>query len=468
MTPKILLVKPKNDVVNIMPPLGLGYLSAALKKTGFGAEIFDCNLLNLDIPALADKIRAENIKYVGVTVCSNEHNWLKNFCKVFENEPDVKIIVGGPHPTGLKARLFSLIPRIDFIVYSEGEFALPALIKSLEDRNASHSHIPNLIWKKDGGFTENPLQLPPDLDELGMPDWEQISPVKYQAFSPHGGFSMETPVAQLMTTRGCPYACEYCAGYLVNGTKIRKRAAGSIVAEIEYLIAAFGVKEIHIEDDNFTFEKAHVLALCDKLKERGIKLKFGLPNGIRLDRLDDEILSRLHECGFYFFSLGIESGSERILKRMHKALTVEKIRSGLKLIRKHPFQVKGFFMMAYPTETIADINETIKLSTSLDLDQAFFSIFIPIPGTKEFAQLEKAGKIDISTCDWENFYSGKNTNPPFVPDSLSADDLRKASSRAFKAFYFRPRTFFNMIRRIHSLRELKILARLGLSLFFPK
>ena len=145
---------------------------------------------------------------------------------------------------------------------------------------------------------------------------------------------------------------------------------------------------------------------------------------------------------------------------------MEKIRSGLKLIRKYPFQVKGFFMMAYPTETLADIDETIKLSTSLDLDQAFFSVFIPIPGTKEFIQLEKEGKIDVNTCDWDNFYSGKNTNPPFVPDSLTADDLRKASSRAFKAFYFRPAIALRLLRRISNFNEIKIIFRLARSLLF--
>jgi radical SAM superfamily enzyme YgiQ (UPF0313 family) len=461
MPPKILFVKPRNDVLAVMPPLGLGYLSTALKRHGFATEIFDCNLLNSDIPRLAEKIRAENTKYVGITACSNEHNWLKKFCKAFENSPDPKIIVGGPHPTGLKARLFTLIPRIDFIVYSEGEAALPLLIKSLEDKNSDYSHIPNLIWKNGGEPVENPLQLPDDLDELGMPDWEQMSPVQYRKCSPHGGFSVETPVAQIISTRGCPYACEYCAGYLINGTRIRKRTAGSIIAEIEYLIGTFGVKEIHIEDDNFTFEKNHVLAFCDAVKARNVKVRFGLPNGIRLDRLDDEILSRMHECGFYFFSLGIESGSERILAKMHKALTVEKIRAGLKLIRKYPFQVKGLFMMGYPTETVSDTNETIRLATSLDLDQAFFSVFIPIPGTREFARLEKEGKVDLNTCDWDNFYSHKNKNPPFVPDSLSADELRKAVFRAFKAFYFRPKIAVRLLRRINSFNEVRVMFRLA-------
>jgi radical SAM superfamily enzyme YgiQ (UPF0313 family) len=286
-----------------------------------------------------------------------------------------------------------------------------------------------------------------------------MSPVAYQKFTPHGGFSVEMPVAQIISTRGCPYACEYCAGYLINGTRIRKRTIGSVIAEIQYLIKTFGVKEIHIEDDNFTFEKAHVLAFCDALKANHINLRFGVPNGVRLDRVDDELLSRMHECGFYFFSVGIESGSERILAKMHKSLTVEKIRAGLKLIKKYPFLVRGLFMMGYPTETLADINETIRLATSLDLDEAFFSVFIPIPGTPDFARLEQEGKVDINTCDWDNFYSHKNENPPYVQDSLSADELRKAVSRGLRAFYFRPKIAMRLLRRITRFKEMKIMLR---------
>jgi anaerobic magnesium-protoporphyrin IX monomethyl ester cyclase len=466
---KILLVKPRNDVFRIIPPLGLGYLSSSLKKNNFDTEIIDCNSSKLDISDIIKKIEEEKIEYVGITVCSNEHNWLKKFCNAFFNNPSLKIIVGGPHPTGLKSRLLSLIPRIDFIIFSEGEISLPLLIKSLEKRDRSAlKQIPNLIWRDNEKIIENYQSLPPNLDELELPDWEQISPIKYQKFPPHGGFAMETPVAQIITTRGCPCACEYCAGHIVNGTKIRKRSADSIVNEIEYLVEHFGVKEIHIEDDNFTFSKAHVLSLCKAIKSNNIKLKFGLPNGIRLDRLDDEILFEMYSCGFYFFSVGIESGSERILKKMHKALTIEKIESGLKLIRKYPFQVKGFFMLGYPSETVVDINETIKLSTMLDLDQAFFSLFVPIPGTKAFTILEKTGEIDINTCDWDNFYTGKNSLPPYIPETLSIKDLKRASKRAFMAFYFRPKIAFSVLRRINGLREIKSIFRIGKSLLLKK
>jgi anaerobic magnesium-protoporphyrin IX monomethyl ester cyclase len=361
-----------------------------------------------------------------------------------------------------------LIPRIDFIIRSEGEYPFSELVQQIISNNLgdnSLANISNLVWRDSSNkLIENKIELPANLDVLGMPDWDQIAPRKYAKFSPHGGFAKATPVAQLITTRGCPYSCRYCASYVMNGKIIRKRTPNSIVGEIEYLIKEHGVKEIHIEDDNFTFDKDHVINVCTAIRNKAIKINFGLPNGVRIDRLDKEILEELRNTGFYFFSLGIETGSPNTLKAMNKKLNLEKVKESIKLIKKYNFRIKGFFMIGYPGETKKDIIQTIQFARSLDLDQAFFSIYIPLPGTIEFQHLERIGEINLTCCNWENYYTGNFSIPPYIPKDMNADELQKLVSLAYRSFYLRPKIIMKMLREINSFSQIKHLMKRALSL----
>jgi radical SAM superfamily enzyme YgiQ (UPF0313 family) len=298
-----------------------------------------------------------------------------------------------------------------------------------------------------------------------------MPPAEYAEFTPHGGFTKASPVGQLMTTRGCPYGCNYCAARLIHGRKIRCRSPESIVEEIEYLINVQRVREIHIEDDNFTENKDHVFDLCTKIRERNIRMPFALPNGVRLDRLDDEILQELQATGFYMFFLGIESGSQATLKRMNKALDLGKVKETISRIRKYDFQIKGYFIIGYPGETKEDIRQTIDYARSLDLDRAYFTMFIPLPGSVIFNDLEKAGKIDIHKFQWTNFYTKGKTTPPFIPEGMTSDELEAYSHLAYRLFYLRPNILLKMLKdqRITSFHHfLEVgwnLARLNLSYF---
>ena len=123
-----------------------------------------------------------------------------------------------------------------------------------------------------------------NLDELGMPSWDFIRPDTYP-LSPHGGFFKNYPIAPIIISRGCPFSCTYCAGHLVSGKKIRFRSTDNVIEEIKILYHQYGIREIHIEDDNFTFIRNLVMEFCRKLKENNLNISWTCPNGVRLDTL---------------------------------------------------------------------------------------------------------------------------------------------------------------------------------------
>src|SRR5215471_4874221 len=146
----VLLVKPYTHISNVLAPLGLAYLSTALGKAGFSSKVLHCYKDDVDIPRIVDIIREQDIRCVGVTVCSNDHLWVQRFAEVLEPLTNVKLVLGGPHATGLGKGLIELIPRTDFIVKSEGEIAFPKLVSAILNNKLDDPTlqlIPNLVWR---------------------------------------------------------------------------------------------------------------------------------------------------------------------------------------------------------------------------------------------------------------------------------------------------------------------------------
>jgi radical SAM superfamily enzyme YgiQ (UPF0313 family) len=455
----ILLIKPHSGET-VVPPLALGYLASSLKMRGISSQIIHCAKDGMDVSDVVRLVRENGIDLVGVSCCSSDHPWLSSLAAALESLPQVRMIVGGPHATGLAGRLMGLVPGIDFIVRAEAELALPELLLSVMNgdlHDSSLALIPNLVWRDSlRNIVENSIELPQDLDALAFPDWDQMAPSEYVDFTPHGGFGRASLIGQLLTTRGCPCGCSFCAADLMHGRRIRRRSPESVVEEIRYLVEAHGVGEIQIQDDNFTVNRDHLVNVCTSIRENDFRLHFAMPNGVRLDRLDDEILRELQATGFYMLSVGIESGSQATLKRMNKALDLRMVEETIARIRKYGFQIRGFFIIGYPGESGEDIEQTIQYATSLDLDRAYFHQFIPLPGTAEFRLLEEKGEIDVTKLIWENFQTKGATIPPYVPEGMTSDELQEYGRLAYRRFYLRSKIMMRMLRdlRISSPKHL--------------
>ena len=136
-----------------------------------------------------------------------------------------------------------------------------------------------------------------DIDDFGEPDWDSIDPASYPKKMPHGMVYKSLPLAPIITTRGCPYSCIYCSAPITAGKRMRYRDPVKVVDGIEMLIKKYGVKEIQIEDDNFTLKRNHVIAVCEEIIKRKIKIDWCLPNGVRIDKLDPEMLRLMKKSG---------------------------------------------------------------------------------------------------------------------------------------------------------------------------
>ena len=457
----VLLIRPYSDMPFHTPPLGLGYLASALIKNKITVDIKDFLIDYMSIDEAAAFIRKNKVKVIGISCCTNEVMWVRGFTAKIKSALPVKIVVGGPHPSGVMEKIYEDIEAIDYSVYCEGEYALPMLIKALlgnsDPAGVAMRHIPNLIWKDGGKIVKNYCELPGDLDDLDFPAWELISPKRYSCGTPHGFIYKRIPFASMICTRGCPNNCGFCGTGNIHGRRLRKRSVGNLIAEIEYLYKRYGTKEIFFEDDNFTWDREFVKDFCGRIIEADFDILFSLPNGVCIDTLDEDTLRVMRKAKFYSFAVGIESGSERILRRMGKGADFDMMASRIDLAKKHGFYVTGFFIIGYPGETRDDIFATIQYAKKLKIDKAAFSKYIPLPGTASYDELIQGDELS----GWRHFEAMSVRDIPYSPKGISKDELKGYISKAVKEFYFRPSLILKHIFCWSLLLNIKTLFRLA-------
>jgi len=451
--PNVVLVRLANPNMNLItPPLGIGYLLKVLSKIdGIDPVFLDCKLDKIDDSALLTRLEDLAPLMVGFQVFSVDYNRFTNLLPIIKEQlPETIIVAGGPHVSGLPMHTLNTNPEIDYLISGEGEEALPMLAQyhQSNSKKIDIDKIPNLVHRKGTSCVQNEKQYV-DVNTYGAPAWELLQPDRYPPIQ-HGTFHKSKRVVPILTSRGCPYPCTFCAGHLMTGKKIRLREIGSLVDEIELLINEYNFEEFIIEDENFTFYKSHVLQFADELKRRKIKCFFSFPNGIRLDRLDEEIIARMAEMGTYVVGLGIESGSSKTLGNMKKKSDFDLIYDRVKLLKKYGIIVSGSFIVGYRDETIDDIKQTIKQAVRLPIDMAYLGNYIPLPGTEDFDILLKRGELILDQIPWENYNSYVGVFP-YHPKEISEADLRKAIKIGTLRFYLRPRIVFGILSRMTSI-----------------
>lgn len=451
---KVLLVKPYNLSDHIQPSIGLGCLAAALRKRGHEVNILDCIKDVVTIDKLPRFLAEYHPDVLGVQCYTFDLPYIRQALRIAkEIDKGMVTVSGGPHPSAMPEEMMRKEPDLDYLFVGEAELGLPKLLDALAKGGKDLTAIPGLVYRQGGAVMANPRAVVEDLDAVGIPAWDLIHPERYPE-AQHGAFFKQFPIAPIMVTRGCPYPCTFCAGSIVSGKKIRRRSIDNVLSEIKMLKDDFGIREFHIVDDNFTMDKAYAKEFLRRLKSLNLGMTWAVPNGVRMDTLDEEMLSLMKDTGLYLVSLGIESGSDKVLAMMKKGITTSKIERCIKMIDDAKIDMAGFFIIGFPGETAETIKQTIRFSERLPIKRANYFTYLPFPGTESYASLRAGG--ELKDVDWESFYF---TNAAFVPKGLTRKELKDLHRLAFATFYLRPRIIFYQIRSIKSLRHFFFLAK---------
>lgn len=447
---KILLVAPVKDRSTGLaqfPPIGLGYVASALRGGGYSdVKILDCVLEGMDLSGFEEYLRKLRPDVVGVNSWSLSVNGVDRSLKLIKSiSPSTVTVIGGPHPSALGDKSMRYFNEADYGFKGEAEAGAPLLMDYISGKGVRPETIPGLMWREGGKLRTNAQTFEKDLDSIAFPSWDLIRPERYAA----SGTLIQKKTACIITTRGCPFPCTFCSAYVTAGRELRRRSIDNVMDELRLLISSFGIKRFVVFDENITLRHAHIKDLCNRVIEEGMNVSFELPNGVRLDTLNFEILTLMRRAGFSDrVAVGIESGSERILKLMKKGLTKQEIREKVDLLNRAGFRPIGYFIVGFPTETRDEIEETVRFAKELKLYRAGFMPFHPLPGTESYNFLVERGEIP-EEFDWTAL---STDNIAYAPEGMSKDELDRLRKQAILRFNLRPRVVWDYARDYNSFR----------------
>ena len=446
---KVLFINPPfqrlKGMAQVYLPLGLGYLCSYLSRD----RKINAMIYNAETPDLAEKtiLHAKyqdmlnlHDKYVIALKDDGHYVWEEARRVIRDFRPDVvcvtvmtakygaalkisriaktansgcRVVWGGQHATIDYERVLKE-PLVDFVVRGEGEVTLKSLVDLIaagkDADQGSLSSIESLSYKIGSNAFHNPRrELIEDLDSLPFPARDKLLFKERYLPSSWG---------DIITLRGCPFRCGYCSAHNIWTRKTRYRALDNVMEEIKAVIEKNHTTEFNFCDDSFTLNRGRALELCALLKKLKPHITWWCTT--RVDLLDDHLVKEMKAAGCTSVSIGVESGSPRMLDNIQKDITIEKVRNAAALLDKHKLKYEAYFLIGFPEETKEDVEETFGLMKRLKRGRVCFSIFTPYPGTEQYNIAKRHNLIPLNP-DWSRFSHQSREN--HFAKNLSREEL---------------------------------------------
>ena len=461
---RVLLIYPPSPVINRedrcqqptkellvippLPPIDLMYLASIAENCGFEAIIrdysqggnFEADLKEIQPNYLVANIATPTFKSDMMTV---------QLAK--EIVPSICTIVKGAPFLTYNTNTIYENPFIDYVIMGEAELTLKDILDGVPD-----NEILGICYRENFQPVKNDKRpFIDNLDILPFPARHLVDNSIYKR--PDNGKVQ----AVIKVARGCPFHCFFCLATPVSGAKVRTRSPENIVAELKECVEKYNIKNFLFWSDIFNFNREWTLELCQKIIESGLKITWS--SNTRADTMDDEMAKMMYKSGCRLVSIGVESGSQKMLDNIGKKITLDDIRNTVKILKKNKIKIYNYFVIGLPWETEETVEETIKFAIELDSNFISFYTATPLPGTKYFAyaMLNKLveGNLDFRSAYYE---------PVVRSEHLSKERIFELHKQAVKRFYLRPKFILKTLLSLRSFAEVKNYFIAGMNLLLKK
>ena len=457
--PDICLIRPpaaeafRFSTASITPPLGLAYISAALRAAGFGVRIIDavaeapgtraryCKgyLVGLRLEQIVERIPAET-EIVGITIVFT-HEWpmaVKLIDLIRRRFPRAAIVLGGEHVTSMP-EFCLLTSKADIAVQGEGEETVVELARALCDRKPL-AGIAGITYRQADTVAVNPRrERQAKIDDIPTPDWESFALETYHRHRFEGGMYSSRMTVPILATRGCPYQCTYCSAPNMWLPRWIPRDPVKVVDEIEGYARRYGAGNFPFQDLTAIIQKSWIKTFCEELLRRNLNIQWQLPTGTRSEAIDAEVARLLKASGMISMAYAPESGSDYTRRLIKKKMTASKLFESIDAAADAGLNVAVWLVIGFPHDRPEHIAENLPFLDELashgvtDIGIAFY---MALPGTELFHSLYDAGRIKIDRKYFRHILDALTPVPSQTYcDALSRLDLAIWKFKMFRRFY---------------------------------
>lgn len=433
------------------PPLGIAYLAAVLIKDGHSVKLWDRNEVSLknkfDLSIIdrqtLSEIKNFNPDVVGFSATTPVMYDVKYFSQIIKDiRPNIKIVIGGIHPTVEPEESLKACPAVDVAVRGEGEQTIINIVNSLDD----YSEVKGITFRRGEDIVSNPdVELISNLDDIPLPRRDLLNMDYY--CTPEHARGLYGRFTTIFTSRGCFHRCNYCSGYNIYKKGVRYHSANRIVSEVEDILAKYRVDYLYFSEDEFLSSRERLVEFSNLVINKGINKKVKWIAQVRpeRDRIDKELLRLIKKSGCVQLEFGFESGSQEELDRMNKKAKVEDYDYLVQLTKRSGIRCQADIIVNYPGQTKEDFLKTYFFVKNSRPQMLFVNRFLPLPGARIYEELKKKGY---------NFSWKESRKSDLNYSAMSDEEFRKMYSltfyplcnkmirRSFHLFYLRNKPVF--------------------------
>ncbi len=410
-------------------PLGCLYLTSALERAGFTVDFRDYQLFVSESSRPLDTehfqtFLADSAPVVGLSCMVSMLPFVIQATKAFkELNPDRKVLLGGPGPSGVAGAIVRRFPWIDAVCVGEGELSIVETTAALVN-GGDLSDVAGIVYRDDSGVHDNgPRKRIQNPDTISLPAYDAVDHSRYTNIS-------------IITGRGCPYRCAFCDVGPLWGNRTTYRSVDGVIDELDLLKNRYGHTLVNLADDTFDLRRNRVETICDAIEA----LKIDWTCLARVDLLDESIVERMARAGCKSIFLGIESGSDAVLKKINKRFTIKEATIKAELCTRYFDKVVTSYIWGFPFETLEDFKQTVLSVMSMwELGaMAGLKLLSPMPmsplGIEYREHLEFSDDFCSVFASLGNVATGEVGRRASLPEALKK--LIRGHPEVFSGFYY--------------------------------
>jgi anaerobic magnesium-protoporphyrin IX monomethyl ester cyclase len=418
-------------ILLINPPVGFGYYSMGLSRPPLGLAYLAALLTDHQVTIVDFNIEKKNWKHhrydgfdiVGISADTARYSTCMRIAKLAK-AAGATVVMGGPHVSFFDEDALGS-GHVDYVIRNEGEYSFRSLVSHLSG-GLPIQDVRGLSYLADGAVARTPNEaFITDLDSLPFPARELL-PLRRYKEKIDG-----RPMTTMITSRGCPFNCNFCSSSQFSGVRWRPRTVDGILEEIDLIYRKYDYRAINFIDDNFTLNPDRAAKISERIIAGGYDLYWEAMSHVETVVKHPAMVKAMARSGLKWMFLGFESGSQEILNEYGKKSSVEDARRAVDILHENGVKIIGAFILGALGDNERTMRETICLAKSLNPSRAQFSLLTPYPGTKLFEQVREK----LLTKNWA-MYSG--LHPTIKLDKITPQGLNRFLFKAYAGFYLRP------------------------------